>query len=661
MSRLGNAAHALAWKEWRQLRPIRWLGVLVASGLTVALLVYAASGGDPLELLGTAPSNWTRIDQAMGGTLLTIVLLLWPTLAALSAVRIFARGREPQDDDFLLDKPLSRGTSWAAGVIVALSSWALAALAGLAVWLVATTLVGQRSATAWLTDDIVRYTVVVTGLAFACALAAAAFRLSAFPAFLLALGVAAGLTIAVSPLPNLFYVETVYGCPLQGWLWAIFIVSGASASWFAEVRGEPAGRRRLLRAATMLMSVVLAGTLLMMAGISPAARKRVLQTGAASLVRAPMVDRTAIRTPGGVALISTPSGVEDDEVSVSILPGPRFATVWSPDGERLANWSYAGLFGLVRPSSRLEIFTREGRRLRADAEAPELLLYRSVAWCGERIVAIGKSGQEESLVSIDPEEMTYEWLRVPRPNSKWRAVVGRGDRCWLAEQLPPDGAERPARGRARAGLYPLTATGAADEPVLVDAPISLDPDHLLSPSGTYWLGDRKPNSRGPFTVREVAGDRRWNVPVGGERKLTLEPTWVGDDLLVWFTRSEPTSTEAPEHRLHTWSPGSDPEASRLPLERAPEWTAATANNRWLLVGFSHTDVHRQGLPEELLVDRDSGAVIPLAEPLLDRSTARLLERSFWIDERTLGTLYIGGPLVVRRIDALDDPEIIPLP
>src|SRR5512139_2948104 len=101
---------ALVWKEWRQLRALRWAGLALGLVLPVAFLAGAEAAKRGL-LFG-------RIGENASATIflevfpVTIALALWPLMALLLVSQAFAGDRAAGVEAFLLDRPVPRSRAW---------------------------------------------------------------------------------------------------------------------------------------------------------------------------------------------------------------------------------------------------------------------------------------------------------------------------------------------------------------------------------------------------------------------------------------------------------------------------------------------------------------------------------------------------------------------
>ena len=105
---------ALLWKEWRQLRSIRWTVVLLGVVLPVAFWIGA-------EL---TPRLTSYTGRELYGDLLpwAVCAGLWPLAALLLGVQAFGGDRASGTEVFLLERPVPRGRTWLARALAALGA-----------------------------------------------------------------------------------------------------------------------------------------------------------------------------------------------------------------------------------------------------------------------------------------------------------------------------------------------------------------------------------------------------------------------------------------------------------------------------------------------------------------------------------------------------------
>jgi ABC-type transport system involved in multi-copper enzyme maturation permease subunit len=114
---------ALAWKEWREQRPLVIAGVALAATMPVMLFTVATA-----TMQGFSSSRLADL------TVLAFALLMWPMFAAAAGAGTFANESSGRTFGFLLSRPVARRNIWVAKVALAAlattaviaASWAVA-------------------------------------------------------------------------------------------------------------------------------------------------------------------------------------------------------------------------------------------------------------------------------------------------------------------------------------------------------------------------------------------------------------------------------------------------------------------------------------------------------------------------------------------------------
>ena len=118
---------ALAWKEWREQRPL----ILAGLGIAAVLPLFLIAG----MMAATANRNFNNIIDIMGPALLFFV---WPLIAAATGATTF--GADMADDSlrFLLSRPVSKARVWSIKMAVGMAAF-FAVVAGSVVIIVSYT------------------------------------------------------------------------------------------------------------------------------------------------------------------------------------------------------------------------------------------------------------------------------------------------------------------------------------------------------------------------------------------------------------------------------------------------------------------------------------------------------------------------------------------
>ena len=110
----------LAWKEWREQRPV------VVAGVAFAIVL-------PLFVLSAAGVEEVRLDDIVEVLPVVFIGIVWPLLAAAAGAITIANEHESGTLRFLLSRPISRARIWVAKVMLATLAVALGAAASLLV------------------------------------------------------------------------------------------------------------------------------------------------------------------------------------------------------------------------------------------------------------------------------------------------------------------------------------------------------------------------------------------------------------------------------------------------------------------------------------------------------------------------------------------------
>src|SRR5512139_3211919 len=111
---------ALVWKEWRQLRALRWAGIALGAVLPVAFLAgaEAAKRGMLFGQVGENASATIFLEVLP----MTVALAVWPLMALLLVSQAFAGDRAAGVEGFLLDRPVPRTRTWLSRMLASAGS-----------------------------------------------------------------------------------------------------------------------------------------------------------------------------------------------------------------------------------------------------------------------------------------------------------------------------------------------------------------------------------------------------------------------------------------------------------------------------------------------------------------------------------------------------------
>lgn len=347
---------ALFGKEWRQLRTLRWGGLVIGLLLPWLLLL----GADAAQR-GWIPAY--RVNSYSFGRLLTeaaplFFIALWTLLALMLAAQAFSGDRTDGTERFLLERPVPRRTVWGARLAASAATLLmLLAIHAAYLWLLVDR-VGVGSPLA-----PVAQLVSLTMAAVACAYVGgmiAASAVGSLQATLLGIGFAAvpgALGLVLSGLfPHAHYRSMSAGIMAT----ALFPLGYVVASYLMHCRGEPEGRGRLRRG---IAALAVTSLFVPIAFVSAAPLAMRLEAG--RFEGGPQISSP----PAGGALVVTGKKAESGWiVDVSsgekrrFLPQGIQQAIWNADGTRVAVFHYSGALGSLAPLH-LDVFDNAGRRI----------------------------------------------------------------------------------------------------------------------------------------------------------------------------------------------------------------------------------------------------------------------------------------------------------
>lgn len=494
---------ALCRKEWMQLGLLRWagfvLGLLVPPGL-VALSAFFAQ-----RKVAFAAVSDSSFAQLLGTPAAALYAVLWGLLALMVGGQVFSADRGAGTDGFLSERPVGRRAVWGAKVATGLLAVAALAVAhGGYLWALRI-LAGAADATGPLLDDPsdgLLLPAVTILLGFAAGAAGAALVRPPMHALLV------GMVLALLPLGlaavwvQAFPFAWVGPVALGVLAPALLIPGYLVVSWFAETRGEPAGRRRPRRALIGLVAAlaVSAGTLV----FAPLA----VRAGAATNAR------VELSADGRFVILDDPRGgflidLETDERR--FFSPPLHGMSWSDRGSWLAVWDSTAQrrWDLGRGVRFLDAATG---RWGAEVDLGEGTRWSFRSWAGDRLVA----HDGETWLIVDPRSgIVGRFGGVARPagdSDRWSRfpevlVDPRDHRVYALLPCPDDpvcrnmeAADRGEESGAATQERPATAI-AVHEVDLETARIREDPSSRILlrvwprprpwHSSLPWIADRR--------------------------------------------------------------------------------------------------------------------------------------------------------------------------
>ena len=123
---------ALVRKEWRQLRGLRWVGLLLGLGLPAIMLTAAEGARQGLLPFGHLESY--SMESLFLDAFPLGLLALWGLVGLLVGAQSFAADRMDGTETFLLERPISRRRIWEARWLASLGSLMSVVVAQFVFW-----------------------------------------------------------------------------------------------------------------------------------------------------------------------------------------------------------------------------------------------------------------------------------------------------------------------------------------------------------------------------------------------------------------------------------------------------------------------------------------------------------------------------------------------
>lgn len=517
---------ALLWKEWRQLRMLRWSGTGIGLLLPPFLLATAEAGEQGWTVFGGI-SSYTTATVLQEALPMVMAFAVWPLLALMTAAQAFGADRAAGTEAFLLQRPVPRFRVWQARAGAALATTLFIAAVQVALWWACVRLLGNPAGF----DELATLAKLLLqgGLGAMIALlaggAAASFVRSPMQAVLLGLLFTAVPVVIGRMLGWWFvgysikYIPLGYGIPL------FLLVGYVVSSFRMECRGEPAGRGRLRRGL-----IVLAAALVAMPAFLAATAPFVMRwdarlgLGRTTLYPAPSGQVTFVLNDMQRAgwLIDTASGKR-----LRFFPPPVSDVAWNDDGSKLALIHAAGGSGRRLPVQRIQVFDASGSPLGQPLRCDACLNWwnNGILWAGEKIVTTAFVEGRTGVLIVDPSTGERRIVQVGLgPSSSWRVAKTRDGKLFVVRLVKP---ARDSSEANRAVLYRLDVESASlEERVTVPNVANMfHAKHGLSPSGRSWL--RLP-ARSAEQAEVVDLETNETVPLPGRRAI-----WLAGDRLAW--------------------------------------------------------------------------------------------------------------------------------
>lgn len=670
---------ALVWKEWRQLRLLRWGGVALG---TILPLAFAA--GSSLADRGLLPTYDLKIyalrDLMFEVLPAAIGVALWPLLAVMSATQTFAGDRQAGTERFLLERPVPRATIWWSRALASTASTLAGMLGAAAAGLIAAVLMGPPPGIGWTRWGILLgIGLPVSVLAWLGGALAGSVLSAPLAAVLLGALLGAVPVLLAGELGSNFPYAAFGAVPIGTLLPMLLLPAYLVASASALTRGEPAGRGRLKRVGLVLglaLVVVLASFLV----LAPVAVRSGVLAGEHALEAAPTGGAAAILNGGGWRgtggyLVDVGSGAR-----LRFLPPPVAGAAWSPDGKRLAVITLAGTLGGESKEPRIEVYDERGAVVGAPVGLPQDRFgFAPPVWDGDRLILFLHSrGKKDNRYELFVYELaTRAWhatgfsgkgglvaLVGPLGNGHVlvREVVAASDPGLPGQEVHPD----------RYDMRPVDlASFKVGEPLASHSgewAWAYGTGASMSPSGRFVLVRRRGEITGRVGVLDLA------APAGatdapamlGENEITWA-SWMEGDRLAWVEKTADgaarlvtRSPGEPARVLRSWSGGEiglqlSPDAKRLFVSALPRNDAGGADTGSQPVRGSVPLGGTARPPEELVYAPGTGELIVLGPPFSPRRNDRRF--TSWAGPTTLARVAPG----VVALEDLSSPGALRFP
>ena len=410
---------ALAWKEWRQQRPL----ILAGLGIAAVLPLFMMAG----MMATTANRNFNNIIDIMW---LALLFFVWPLIAAATGATTF--GADMADDSlrFLLSRPVSKARVWSIKMAVGIAAF-LAVVAGSILIVVSYTFAFspsratlQRSVQAFEAGLDPR----ALGLLIACALLL--FGCSVYCSMFLRRPMVAALAGAVAAVGMSFVVGLIWTLVLPRFPFgpiaflgigvAVGLPLGAvgvfAAAFWAFWRGDILGASGGVKVLTPL---VLVGLVVMLIGAVPVVYgglSRVSDLATSASTEILVADAAVVFTEPTASGLTTRIVRADLDGSGTqvVVPTHGALPAVSPDGEWVAYVSFGSYLGIL--SSRPQL-----RAVRIDGSDDHVISSSPVTW---------EWGFAEETLTIAPDNDTvayYAGASGPStPGGLWLTSISEG-------------------------------------------------------------------------------------------------------------------------------------------------------------------------------------------------------------------------------------------
>jgi len=653
----------LLWKEWRQLRQLRWVGAGLGALLPmVALFAPRAARHGWVPFVGTT-DPYSANEILLEALPLALGLGLWPLIALLMTAQAFSGDRASGTESFLLERPVSRTRMWVARTLASFGSTWLVVTVSFLIWLGITAMATKTASGRWsfAFEGLLGVGPLATAACLLGGMIAASILNAPLAALLLGVVLVMVPVFIASTLAEWFSLATLADLPVGLFIPALLLVAYPLASWVATCRGEPAGRGRIFRGTTTIAAGVLVVGLVFVASAPTAVRalaKR-LDHGAdlSPSPAGPSACFGSSRQDSGGWIVDLETGDR-----IHFLAPPFWQARWSGDGSRMAVVTMSGPLGSSRSTIRIEFYDAQGRAAGRALRYDETTWTYRVRWAGDRLLL-----HEATVDTVKVEPETFR-LRVYDPDTgesrsadapgylQMSGLVGptTDGRIFavILEAEDRDKDKDDGKRGSRYGLYPVDLeTGEiASEPLLEDVGQAWAAEEALSPSGRYWILDRRAGRGEPRPILDLESGEE--IAVEG---LVRQARWLNGDVLFWF------DTVGSERRLVTVEPGGTPKVLRSWSDLGVGLQVSPDRERLLVTAFRDLETQSEIVLEQQI---DQTWVF---DPTDDRWT----ELTSWPAHPYKGSAYAttwAGPRTLARtgprvlaFESLERPgEFIPV-
>jgi ABC-type transport system involved in multi-copper enzyme maturation permease subunit len=553
---------ALFLKEWRQLRVLRWAGIVLGAVLP-ALVVAGAEAGRRGWLPFGRGGEWSNQEVLGSLSPAMVCLFVWPLMALLLAAQAFTADASTGTESFLLERPVSRGRVWLARLLATVASaLTLALVTGGTALVTAVLAAGQASLNPITLGGFAAAGIVAMILAALAALPSASLIRSPVGTVLAGLLFAAAPALAAAFLGAAFPFATLGGSVLPIGLFVpwLVVIGYALASHAAETRGEPAGRGRRFRAARVLAAAAAAVSILFFAGAALAVRSA---PQGFEVVASPRDDvAIALGNWGSGRLLDTRTGE-----AVRRLPPPAYAAAWNEDGSVLAVATAGSPFGAMDAQWRVEFLGADGKSVAPAARGPGDTYPVEMRWSGGRLVILASGFEKRGAAVLlwgRPGDAAFLPLSYRTDGQDLRLVSGDA-RGVLLKRMDPSGSGDGTITKIVRLDWNGSAVSTSWERDLPHRSFLSPWSSPLSPSGRYLtlhvfepLDNPTPGEGGPDRVNRVR-PVVLDLDTGASREIEGRSglaAWIEGDGIVWVARDADVSA------VFTAAPGNEPRFER---------------------------------------------------------------------------------------------------